>query len=849
MTKQTTEDVLYDFYRKEDATVSRDYFGEQEIIIPHGTTGNGYAWRHSEFALDGTTMVYIANIPDLNASVFTQDGYYNNFYHTTSLADGVIDAEKSSLLSCDANMCWAATDSNLMFQTGWFTSVIENEDDILNLYRQSFLFGDSRYGDGLAGADWYLTGHYAPNNPNPEIPLDECLVGTGGFFSTVVSEATDYVYWDTATLYTSSIIQNAVANLKNGNVIGLRVAQCKWGENDRAHIITLQGYTYELNVNNNTEKITGVIVADSDDDMDAYGGSSYAPNVLKIIPVHYILGDVYLDWNYLNYMSDGWSPWKMTDTMFVAPANFTTLTSNGAVVCQGATLLKESVGNNETMDVFQNGLAKSTTVLSGGVQNVSSGGSALRSLISPGGTMVISNGGTAEMTSLGGGNAQVFGGGVMILDNQAAASGNVTLGGQMVVGGSINCNYLTVGYDLDADTSQNDPLITNLSNMGGINSLALNIDWMEKFGTYTLASSGGDFLSNKSVYVYDTTDNNNLIKTLNNQSSTVVFSSGAIRTYNMEYTGGVLTLEVGGVNANKTTACDFHYNGISDVIYISGGTGGQLLRYGLDGASGLQDMGNQNTDMQFVGGYDMTSDHKADLITFCKYDSDSSHYIEIGYAESGDLSRWHSFNEMDIHNPDNVDWNVYCGNLTGNAGKNSILWHAPDLGILGYWADAGGNASWSTIGSVYDSDWEVLGMGDFSNDSVHKDAVLFKYGINTIVEITASGGFRSLGILGDGWEVATIGDFSNDGVDDLILYNAGSGLVGKWADGVSTGWSSLGTVETGVAIEGAGDYNGDGSMDLLARKSDGTMGYYASANVSQFTSFGYTMDSGWTVIA
>ena len=437
----------------------------------------------------------------------------------------------------------------------------------------------------------------------------------------------------------------------------------------------------------------------------------------------------------------------------------------------------------------------------------------------------------------------------MILDNQAAAAGNVTLGGQMVVGGSVNCNYLTVGYDLDPDTPQNDPLITNLSNMGGINSLALNIDWMEKFGTYTLASSGGDFLSSKSVYVYDTTDNNNLIKTLNNQSSTAVFSSGAIRTYDMEYTDGVLTLEVGGANANKTTRCDFHYNGISDVIYVNGGTEGQLLRYGIDGTSGLQDLGYQKTNIQFIGGYDMNSDHKADLITFCKYDFNSSHYIEIGYAESGDLSRWHRFDDLDIHNPDNVNWKVYCGNLTGNAGKNSILWHAPDLGTLGYWADGGGDSSWVSIGTVYDSNWEVLGLGDFSNDSVHRDAVLFQYGGITIAEVTASGGYRALGTLASGWEVAAIGDFGNDGVDDLILYNAGSGLVGKWADGVSTGWSSLGTVETGVAIEGAGDYDGNGTLDLLARQSDGTMGYYASANLNQFTSFGYAMNSNWSVIA
>lgn len=126
---------------------------------------------------------------------------------------------------------------------------------------------------------------------------------------------------------------------------------------------------------------------------------------------------------------------------------------------------------------------------------------------------------------------------------------------------------------------------------------------------------------------------------------------------------------------------------------------------------------------------------------------------------------------------------------------------------------------------------------------------LFNHKTNIELIETATNQYRRLGTLDSGWKIVTIGDFSNDGVDDLILYNSSSGMVGKWADGLDTGWSSLGTVGTGTAIEGAGDYNGDGSLDLLARQSDGTMGYYASANLSQFTSFGYTMDSSWTVIA
>ena len=404
--------------------------------------------------------------------------------------------------------------------------------------------------------------------------------------------------------------------------------------------------------------------------------------------------------------------------------------------------------------------------------------------------------------------------------------------------------YANVNYQLDVNTPKNDPLITNLSNMGGVSTLGLNVNRQESFGSYTLASNGGNFNSNGTVVVTDITNNSSLLSLHDWSHSSC--SAGA-KTYTLDYAGGVMTLNISGTKADQTTRCDFHYNGISDVIYISGGTEGQTIRYGLSGTSEFQDEGIHDPDVRIVGGYDMDWDHRVDLVTCRSTEYASSDYLVIEYAQSGDMGDLHEIDR--INNSANVDWNIYCGNLAGHDWKNSILWHAPSLGSLGYWADAGGNDSWVSIGNVYDSSWEVLGLGDFSNDSVHRDAVLFQYGGITIAEVTASGGYRALGTLASGWEVATIGDFSNDGVDDLILYNAGSGLVGKWADGVSTGWSSLGTVETGVAIEGAGDYNGDGSMDLLARKSDGTMGYYASADVSQFTSFGYTMDSSWTVIA
>ncbi|MBR3505773.1 MAG: hypothetical protein IKO02_01835, partial [Lentisphaeria bacterium] len=51
-------------------------------------------------------------------------------------------------------------------------------------------------------------------------------------------------------------------------------------------------------------------------------------------------------------------------------------------------------------------------------------------------------------------------------------------------------------------------------------------------------------------------------------------------------------------------------------------------------------------------------------------------------------------------------------------------------------------------------------------------------------------------------------------------------------------------------VVGAGDYNADQKDDLLVRqKSTGMLGYYISADQSQWVELGRGVDSNWTVIA
>ena len=302
----------------------------------------------------------------------------------------------------------------------------------------------------------------------------------------------------------------------------------------------------------------------------------------------------------------------------------------------------------------------------------------------------------------------------------------------------------------------------------------------------------------------------------------------------------------GGLKASR--GGDFHYNGISDTIYYKpDGPDGPVLEYGLDGDGELEEQERPNPALHFVGGHDMNHDHRVDLVAWRFVEGDSGRSIEVGYGESGKLEKWHVIGVLGV--PEGVSWDLYCGNLTGHAWLNSILWHSPDLGALGYWPDGKGVDSWVSIPGEYKApEWKVLGLGRFAGSTGGRASVLFQYGANTIGHVTTDGKFVELGRLDDGWEIAAVGTFSNSGYNDLILFNHKLNQVGMWEGGLSRNWTSLGFVEAGTVIEGAGDYDGDGPIDLLARKADGTMGCYPKADLNKFRSFGYTKDPSWVVI-
>ncbi len=306
---------------------------------------------------------------------------------------------------------------------------------------------------------------------------------------------------------------------------------------------------------------------------------------------------------------------------------------------------------------------------------------------------------------------------------------------------------------------------------------------------------------------------------------------------------------------------DINGNGISDVMFqlVKGDYAFGQIGFWLDGTNEWQStMSTHPTDAwKVLGAYDMDASGKADTVLVGNIvmpvgDIDLPMYVIGYYTDSVDQdANWQNISYLG--NPSLNVWENEVGNLTGNTGTNSIVWHSTELGVLGAWTD--GTDAWVSLGIGYDSNWKMVGCSDFDGDG--RDSVLMSflgaaYYTVDIDETGTAGVANPLTNSDANWVVSTIGDFSGDGKDDVIAYNAAASLVAMWGDGdAMNNWSLLGMLDNSDwFIVGAGDYNGDQKDDLLVRQiSTGMLGYYTSGDMDQWNTLGYGVSMDWNVIA
>ncbi|GAA1443731.1 GH25 family lysozyme [Leifsonia poae] len=165
-------------------------------------------------------------------------------------------------------------------------------------------------------------------------------------------------------------------------------------------------------------------------------------------------------------------------------------------------------------------------------------------------------------------------------------------------------------------------------------------------------------------------------------------------------------------------------------------------------------------------------------------------------------------------------------------------------------------------------DSPIVGVGDFNGDrkpdliARRGDGSLWFYaGTGTVT--STSGGYAPGRQIGTGWNVYDaiigVGDYNGDRRADLLgrrpdgslWFYPGTGTVGSGSPGygagvrIDAGWGAF------TQITAPGDFNADGRADLLARKSDGTLWFFAGTGIADTSHSGHAapvqIGTGWQV--
>jgi len=320
------------------------------------------------------------------------------------------------------------------------------------------------------------------------------------------------------------------------------------------------------------------------------------------------------------------------------------------------------------------------------------------------------------------------------------------------------------------------------------------------------------------------------------------------KAYRLTLNDGILSVAL--LTPEKNRKCDVDGNGVSDVLFQYIG-GDDQTGYWLNGRDTWRSSNAPHpAEWTLLGAYDMDGDGLADSVFVGNgvvVNGVKGAYI--GYYKSGIDTDENWVNISFLENEAENVWVNKIGNLTGNPGANSIVWHCAGLGAIGVWTDSTNN--WVSLGVGFDSNWTLVGCGDFNGDG--RDSIVMSYANGAkYYAIGIDGSAVDMGSLNwAGWEVRAIGDFKGDGKDDMILFHKEYGAVVMIADGKLDSYTSIGQLAADDwFIVGCGDYDGDRKDDLLVRQySSGMLGYYSSGDTSKWVELGRGVDMDWTVIA
>ena len=625
----------------------------------------------------------------------------------------------------------------------------------------------------------------------------------------------------TSDSYISGTSQGKIVKLGNGVMQNLTVYQSRYmtlGDGWIASGTTLQGgyYFASMEINSGAKAINTIL--NSSCKLHVKSGG-YAENTSQAAGSQII---------YNGATASGGS--VKGGTMYVANGGTvkgTELRTEGTIILSSGAKAYDLVLSNSNLGMSARAQLIRTSVCRGGKLAVSNSNVASDTQVLAGGTATIFNKAAAS-----GGN--VMSGGTLIFSSGAILTGTLNAAGTITVKNGATVSNGTLNFNLVDLKAGNRVILNDMSLLTGAN-YSITVSGSQAEGSYKLANGAGAF--NGTITVKNESGN-----TLGSLSIGGTLNAGG-NSYTLTRNNAALSLTVTASGPSKSPAGDIDGNGVSDVMFQY--KVDHQIGFWMNGSNTWKGQGlPEPAEWEVVGAYDMNANGKADVVMLGNVTVNGVKGAYVGYRKDGDMSTWENISYL--NNPDNIQWNVKVGNMTGNAGKNSIVWHAAELGAVGVWTD--GTDSWVSISGGFDKNWTMLGTGDFNGDG--KDEILFRNGTN-FYTTDINSNFSSLGGFGDGWDVRAIGDFSGDGKDDLVLFHKDTASVVKLENGQTSSYASLGQLDANDwFIVGAGDYNGDGKDDLLVRQySSGMLGYYANGDFSKWNEMGRGVDMNWAVIA
>ena len=550
-------------------------------------------------------------------------------------------------------------------------------------------------------------------------------------------------------------------------------------------------------------------------------------------------------------------------------------------VLSGGSASNALIGNGAILEVA--GDAEGCMAESGGTVRVLSGGEVEDAEIGSGGSMTLEAGAQAMGVFIDGGTMRVTGSGphddflfdtgvfVTIVQNgtvtvesgayldivSAGAGGRVEVGSDAVVaemvlltdGGEMHVEeggqiFFIMNY-MEAPSTR--LLANDLSRITGAPDYRLVVKSNQTRGTYVFASGAADFDGTITFVDGNVQELGKL--TLN---ETVKIGDDY---YTLRQANGNLGVTITDVTGIEVSRGDIDNSGISDVLFQWTG-GGYQLGYWMNGRSvegGESRWKCTGTphlkDWEVLGNYVMDGDGNADTVLIGNVEVGGVKGAFIGYYKDGMDADDGWINIGYLTNEGNIGWKNKVGNLTGNAGANSIVWYAPELYALGVWKE--GREDWQTVSSGFGGEeWTLIGCGDFDGDG--KESIVMSYcdGVG-FFSVELDGTSTSMGSTNwSGWEIRAIGDFDGNRKDDVVAFHKESGVIVLFADGNFDSYTPIGQLDANDwFVVGAGDYNGDQKDDLLVRQySTGGLGYYVCADQSRWTQIGGGVDMDWTVI-